>query len=441
MKKDFDSEPQVSRRIMQLAVAGVAVAAVAGAAIVGSAVARTGKQTAQTPDTSSVPAAVPAAAPATVAPKAVTKNGYTFQNERQPPATLLAGVAAQVGINHWLQTKGSTWALLSQLPGQPRTALFGWQATKMDDISGATLLMDGSKAGAVLASMFRTDRITTVVYAQGKKAWYGKVYKLAGVPGLTAAGVELKGISYVGSVAGPADPSVAVYAYDKNGKLVSQFQGTKADPLAGGPGKLLAGGYEVMSKVDPRTIKPTERPLPKDPVAACKTLLANTGEPKPGRNAKVVARLDGAPGSVLVLADGNYWAGCDTAYGRHDGQGSLRKPARIRQPSAMDADTFFVANNIIPVKGKQYEYYWAAGLMPAGVAKISYTFPDGVTSDAVVEGNYWVMQHQEATPWKEGADADRPQIKVKLTRANGSVVSTLLLTWGTQTCAQISHGC
>ncbi|MDX6248110.1 MAG: hypothetical protein QOF10_1470, partial [Kribbellaceae bacterium] len=103
-----------------------------------------------------------------------------------------------------------------------------------------------------------------------------------------------------------------------------------ADPLAGGPGKLLRGGYEVQSKVDPSAIKPAERPLPKDSVAACKTLLATTDEPKPGRNAKVVARFDGAPGSVLVLADGNYWAGCDTAYGRHDGQGSLRKPAKIR---------------------------------------------------------------------------------------------------------------
>ncbi|MDX6253383.1 MAG: hypothetical protein QOF10_6743, partial [Kribbellaceae bacterium] len=153
------------------------------------------------------------------------------------------------------------------------------------------------------------------------------------------------------------------------------------------------------------------------------------------------ARFDGAPGSVLVLADGNYWAGCDTAYGRHDGQGSLRKPAKIRQPAAFDADTFFVANNLIPVNGKEYEYYWAAGILPAGVAKISYSFPDGVTTNAVVQGSYWVMQHQEATPWKQGADADRPQIKVRLTRANGSVIDTIPLTWGTQTCAQLSHGC
>jgi hypothetical protein len=213
------------------------------------------------------------------------------------------------------------------------------------------------------------------------------------------------------------------------------------DPRAGGPGKLLTGGYEVQSKVDPSTIKPAGRPLPKDSVAACKTLLATTDEPKPGRTAKVVARFDGAPGSVLVLADGNYWAGCDTAYGRHDGQGSLRKPAKIRQPAAFDADTFFVANDLIPVNGKEYEYYWAAGILPAGVAKVSYTFPDGVTTNAVVQGNYWVMQHREATPWKQGTDADRPQIKVKLTRANGSVIDTIPLAWGTQTCAQISHGC
>jgi hypothetical protein len=144
-------------------------------------------------------------------------------------------------------------------------------------------------------------------------------------------------------------------------------------PVTKGPGK-----------VNPQ---PKEEALPGDPVAACKKLLASSGE-RPGRNAKVVARLDGSPGAVLVLADSNYWAGCDTAYARHDGQGSIRQPARITKPSASDADAFAVANNIIPTAGKDYEYYWAAGLLPAGVAKIAYTFPDGGTTNAVVKGNY-----------------------------------------------------
>jgi hypothetical protein len=46
------------------------------------------------------------------------------------------------------------------------------------------------------------------------------------------------------------------------------------------------------------------------------------------------------------------------------------------------------------VNGKEYEYYWAAGILPAGVAKISYTFPDGVTTNSVVQGKYREMQHR-----------------------------------------------
>ncbi|TCM49331.1 hypothetical protein [Kribbella sp. VKM Ac-2568] len=194
-------------------------------------------------------------------------------------------------------------------------------------------------------------------------------------------------------------------------------------------------------RVDPRSMpEPKEQPLPGDPVAACKKLVAESAG-HPGQNAKVVARLDGAPGAVLILADSKYWAGCDTAYARHDGQGSLREPARIAKPSATDAGAFAVANNIIPTAGKKYEYYWAAGMMPSGVSKIAYTFPDGVTAQAVVKGNYWVMQYRQAKPWVEGADADQPKIKVTLSRASGTVVKSYKLVWGEQTCAQISHGC
>ena len=41
-----------------------------------------------------------------------------------------------------------------------------------------------------------------------------------------------------------------------------------------------------------------------------------------------------------------------------------------------------------------YQYFWAAGLMPDGVAKIMYTFPGGRTAFAQVTGDYWVMQYE-----------------------------------------------
>lgn len=195
----------------------------------------------------------------------------------------------------------------------------------------------------------------------------------------------------------------------------------------------------------PIPTKPAEQAPPADPVAACKSWLkqvaADRGEPAPGPSAKVVAQVNGAPGAVLILADSKYWAGCDTAFARNgSGEGSIRQPAKIARPAPGDAEAFTVANNLISIKGKQYEYYWAAGQLPSNVAKISYTFPDGKTTQAVVKGNYWVMQHQTATPWKEGSPQGA-QIQVALYLANGQPTRSFLLSWGEDTCAQISHGC
>ncbi|MFI7060343.1 hypothetical protein ACIBL3_05120 [Kribbella sp. NPDC050124] len=195
----------------------------------------------------------------------------------------------------------------------------------------------------------------------------------------------------------------------------------------------------------PAPTKRVEQAPPADPVAACKSWLkqvaTDRGEPVPGANAKVVAQVNGAPGTVLILADSKYWAGCDTAFARNgSGEGSIRQPTKIAKPAPGDAEAFTVANNLISIKGKQYEYYWAAGQLPSNVAKISYTFPDGKTTQAVINGTYWVMQHQTATPWKEGS-VEGPQIQVILWAPNGQPLRNFLLTWGEDTCAQISHGC
>jgi hypothetical protein len=185
---------------------------------------------------------------------------------------------------------------------------------------------------------------------------------------------------------------------------------------------------------------PTPTGLPTDPIAACKTWLKEVSA-QPGSSAKVVARLNGAPGTVLILADSNYWAGCDTAYARNGGTGSIRQPTKIATPAPGDAEAFTVANNLIKMlNGRQYEYYWAAGQVPAGVAKISYTFPDGQTTAASIQGKYWVMQHMSTVPWKPGM-GQGPQIQVILWATNGQPLRNFLLNWGEDTCAQISHGC
>ncbi|MEU4390650.1 hypothetical protein [Kribbella sp. NPDC023855] len=248
----------------------------------------------------------------------------------------------------------------------------------------------------------------------------------------------------VAAVAGVAVAAAAAANSSPNTPATAQAGGpapsTPAPPTTGlstpAPSTVRQGKSTLPLGVPAR---PQEKPLPKDAVKACKELLA--AQDQPLRPVKVAARLDSEPGSVLVLADGNHWAGCSTAYARHNGQGSLRQPAKPATPS-VTAETFAVANNLIPVKGKEYDYYWAAGRLPSGVAKIAYRFPDGVTTEAVVQGDYWLMQHRAAKPYVAGSSvANRTKIKVTLQRANGSVLKEFHLIWGEQTCAQISHGC
>ncbi|MEU4192881.1 hypothetical protein AB0E69_13350 [Kribbella sp. NPDC026611] len=186
---------------------------------------------------------------------------------------------------------------------------------------------------------------------------------------------------------------------------------------------------------------PTVQPPPADPVAACKSWLKDLDVAKPGRGAKPVARVDGAPGTVLILADSKYWAGCDTAYARGGDGGSIRRPDAVTGVAPGDAAAFTVANNVIPINGKLYEYYWSAGRVPAGVSKISYAFPDGRTTNAVVQGKYWIMQHRAPAPVKDGDPAPTTLIKVTLYGANGHAFRDFLLVWGEDTCAQMSHGC
>jgi hypothetical protein len=188
------------------------------------------------------------------------------------------------------------------------------------------------------------------------------------------------------------------------------------------------------------------RPL-KAPIAICRELLTehatNTGEPVPGPDARIVASTSGRWGTTLILADDNRWAGCDTAGYTHN-HASLREPGRIDKPAVGDDDAFAVDEYAQSQNWSDsepwYQYFWAAGLVPDGVAKIMYTFPGGRTAFAKITGDYWVMQHAGGRI-ALGQDVDQPNIKVTLTRADGSVIRTFPLAWGEQTCEATNHGC
>ena len=156
------------------------------------------------------------AAPVKKAPKA-TK--YQFQNARPAVGTLAAGQEVKLGPGLYFKTKGTQWAVISRRPGEPAYEPFGWRQTV-----GNANIGDGADPGLqiadnVVTSVFRSETATTVVYTSGRKAWYGQIRRLAGIPGWVAATAAL-----------PVDAQ-SVFAYDADGKLVGCLGDPKDDPL------------------------------------------------------------------------------------------------------------------------------------------------------------------------------------------------------------------
>lgn len=83
--------------------------------------------------------------------------------------------------------------------------------------------------------------------------------------------------------------------------------------------------------------------------------------------------------------------------------------------------------------------YGAGGALPDGVTAISYAFPDGHTEQAEITGGMWSMVYLPTSgPLTKGRLPSEP-VTVSVT-ADGHRQSWDL-EWGTDTCAQINHGC
>lgn len=253
----------------------------------------------------------------------------------------------------------------------------------------------------------------------------------------------------------PVLAAAAVAAVVAAGIVIPQLRaddpGDSGGP-AGGPDPAVATPKPSLTAqtgaAKPRIPEQTKNP-PKDPVEICRDTVAengtNSGAPVPGRDAKVAVRLDGRWGVTLILSDGRLWVGCDTAHYTHGGKGSILEPSKLLAPAANDGGAFAVSNLALADPGKPpsakapiYDHYWAAGLLPRGVAGIRYTFPDGASKNATVNGRFWIVEHLESEPVRQ---AQKDRIRVALIRADGSVVRTHRLTWGEQTCAHVNHGC
>lgn len=203
-------------------------------------------------------------------------------------------------------------------------------------------------------------------------------------------------------------------------------------------------GSPVVERPTPSVSTPkATRTTPQGPnvatlVAQCKAEL-RVHDLALGPKAAKQALLSSADGSLVVIADGKNWTACDTGYRQVGGsvKMSARSPGPIRRPTTSDADAFAVANNVVTRAGKDFDYYWAAGLLPVGVTKVSYSFPGGSSVDAVISGKYWLMRHSVPMTSTPGPE----RVEVRLLGANGSVLKKHVLQPGEQTCEQISHGC
>ncbi|WP_433164598.1 hypothetical protein [Kribbella sp. CA-247076] len=165
----------------------------------------------------------------------------------------------------------------------------------------------------------------------------------------------------------------------------------------------------------------------------CLQSAATAGDPTPGPAAKLRGSL---AGRLIVVADSNYWTACDNTFRPSP---SARRPAKLRKPGLQDDDAFAVAGNAVQTPAGLRDFFWAAGMLPDGVATVRYGFADGAVVDAEVSNGFWMMRHVSTAP--AGAPTPANRIRVQLLSPSDAVLKEFRLDWGTQTCAQISHGC
>ncbi len=250
----------------------------------------------------------------------------------------------------------------------------------------------------------------------------------AGVAAVAVIGVAAGGFLASGGSLGnapqPADPGLTVPAptvttQDRPTPRPSQTPEPNASTA---PSNAETTGPEATgTKVAPPTL------------ASCLQEAAAVGQPAPGTGTEQRGSLDGR---LIVVADSKYWMACDNTF---QPTPSARKPAKLQRPSVDDNDAFAVAGNTIDTAAGKRDFYWAAGMLPSGVATVRYSFADGTVVDAKVSNGFWMMRHVSTVASTAPSPGNR--IRVQLLSPTGGVVNDIRLNWGTQTCAQISHGC
>lgn len=145
--------------------------------------------------------------------------------------------------------------------------------------------------------------------------------------------------------------------------------------------------------------------------------------------------------TVTIWTAGDRWQLCDTFAATDGGEPTL---FAIQSGNADQPERLRLSQNTVEVDGKLRSEYVAGGLIPDGVTRITYTFPDGTTVDATFEGDAWTMAYLPRTGPLSGESnvnfttLDPVTVHVW---AGDDNADEYQLEWGVDTCAQINHGC
>ncbi|WP_232679947.1 hypothetical protein [Nocardioides sp. R-C-SC26] len=142
---------------------------------------------------------------------------------------------------------------------------------------------------------------------------------------------------------------------------------------------------------------------------------------------------------------GRRWTSCERTPSTVTVQGGGRVDAPFDRD---DVAPWRVSSNVIDMAADRMRQVFAAGgPLPEGVTGIGYVFPDGITQQAeIVEddggGTWWRVLYSPVDgvltdPAVNQMDLAPIQVQVALS----GTVHRFTLAWGTDTCAQLNHGC
>ncbi len=154
--------------------------------------------------------------------------------------------------------------------------------------------------------------------------------------------------------------------------------------------------------------------------------------------------LQGPEGTTTFYVAGNRYVLCDDS----GGNPTVHAPHTIDPAPPVAVASLKVSTGIIDTVHRHYvTAFVAGGLLPAGVATISYSFPDGHVQKAEVQDDdqgrtWWRMVYiaRDGIITEPGTNQlDLDPITVHVTGSGGTHDFTLR--WALDTCAQVNHGC